>query len=65
MKKKSEFLFGIERIDEYKELFANKRVGLISNHTGLDQNFNSSIDILKKNKFSSTFRSRTWNKRKY
>lgn len=39
---------GIERIEAYKQFFNQKRVGLITNHTGVDQAFNSSIDILKK-----------------
>lgn len=39
-------ILGIERIDEYKELFENKRIGLITNPTGIDSNFKSSIDIL-------------------
>lgn len=37
---------GIERIDEFKELFVNQRVGLITNPTGMDNNFKSTIDIL-------------------
>lgn len=37
---------GIENIDNYKNIFENKRVGLITNHTGLDKNFKSTIDIL-------------------
>lgn len=40
-------ILGIERIDEYKALFENKRVGLITNPTGIDSNFKSSIDILR------------------
>ena len=39
-------ILGIERIDNYKHLFENKRVGLITNPTGIDSDFNSSIDIL-------------------
>ena len=37
---------GIERIDEYLDIFKNKRVGLITNQTGVDINFKSTIDIL-------------------
>ncbi len=37
---------GLERIDEYLDLFENKRVGLITNPTGIDQSFRSTIDIL-------------------
>lgn len=40
-------ILGIERIDEFKEVFMGKRVGLITNPTGIDGNFTSSIDILK------------------
>ncbi|MBR2891226.1 MAG: DUF1343 domain-containing protein [Bacilli bacterium] len=39
-------ILGIERVDEFKELFEGKRVGLITNPTGIDSNFKSSIDIL-------------------
>lgn len=38
---------GIENLDKYIHLFKNKRVGLITNHTGLNQNMESTIDILK------------------
>lgn len=37
---------GIENIDNYLHIFKNKKVGLITNHTGLDQNLKSTIDIL-------------------
>ena len=37
---------GIERIDEYLDLFKGKKVGLITNPTGVDSNFKSTIDIL-------------------
>lgn len=40
-------VLGIENIDNYKELFVGKRVGLITNPTGIDSNFKSSIDIMK------------------
>lgn len=38
---------GIEQIDKYLNVFSDKRVGLITNPTGIDSHFNSSIDILK------------------
>ena len=38
---------GIERIDDYLHLFKGKRVGLITNPTGIDQHFKSTIDILR------------------
>lgn len=37
---------GIERIHEYKSLFEGKRIGLITNPTGVDANFKSTIEIL-------------------
>ncbi|MCR1809366.1 exo-beta-N-acetylmuramidase NamZ family protein [Haploplasma modicum] len=37
---------GIELVKNFKDIFKDKKVGLITNHTGLDQNFKSSIDIL-------------------
>lgn len=37
---------GIERIGEYEQLFAGKRVGLITNQTGVDSKLRSSEDIL-------------------
>lgn len=40
-------ILGIERVDEYKNLFLGKRIGLITNPTGIDSNFQSSIDILR------------------
>jgi len=38
---------GIERINEYSSIFAGKRVGLITNPTGMTSDFRSSIDVLK------------------
>lgn len=38
---------GIERVAEYQEVFAGKRVGLITNQTGADGKLQSSADILK------------------
>lgn len=40
-------VLGIERIDEFKEVFIGKRVGLLTNPTGIDSRFNSSIELLK------------------
>lgn len=40
-------ILGIERVDEFKHIFENKKVGLITNPTGIDSNFKSSIDILR------------------
>ena len=40
-------VLGIENIENYKNLFEGKRVGLITNPTGIDSNFKSSIDILR------------------
>jgi len=37
---------GIENIDDYLHIFKDKRVGLVTNPTGVDQNFKSTIDIL-------------------
>lgn len=42
----SQVVVGIERIDEFKEVFAGKRVGLITNATGIDRNFQDSASIL-------------------
>ncbi len=38
---------GIENIDQYLHLFKGKKVGLITNPTGVDRMFKSTIDILK------------------
>ena len=40
-------ILGIENIDTYSNIFEGKRVGLITNPTGIDSNFKSSIDILR------------------
>jgi uncharacterized protein YbbC (DUF1343 family) len=37
---------GIERVNDYLDLFENKKVGLITNPTGVDSNFKSTINIL-------------------
>ena len=41
-------ILGIERVDEFKEIFENKRVGLITNPTGMTGDFESSIQVLLK-----------------
>ncbi len=38
---------GIDNIDNHLDLFKGKRVGLITNATGINSNFASSIDVLK------------------
>lgn len=40
------FKFGIENLDKHLELFKNKRVGLITNPTGVTKDFKSTIDVL-------------------
>lgn len=37
---------GIDNIDNYKNLFAGKKVGLITNPSGMNSDFESTIDIL-------------------
>lgn len=37
---------GIDRIDQYLPLFEGKRVGLITNQTGINSEYTSSIDVL-------------------
>lgn len=44
---KNKVILGIENIDAYKNIFEGKRIGLITNPTGIDSNFKSSIDILR------------------
>ena len=39
-------ILGIERVDEFKEIFENKRIGLITNPTGITGDFESSIQVL-------------------
>lgn len=41
-----EVLLGIDRIDEYLDLFEDKRVGLITNPTGINSQYKSTIDVL-------------------
>lgn len=40
-------VLGIERIDEFKNVFEGKRIGLITNPTGITSDFTSSIDVLR------------------
>jgi uncharacterized protein YbbC (DUF1343 family) len=44
---------GIDVIDKYEYLLKGKRIGLITNQTGLDKNYKSTIDILNE-KFNLT-----------
>ena len=39
--------YGIENTKAYQDILKNKRIGLITNPTGVDQQLKSSIDILK------------------
>ncbi|BCR36818.1 hypothetical protein MPAN_017110 [Mariniplasma anaerobium] len=41
------FKVGIENIDNHLELFKNKKVGLITNPTGVNRDLKSTIDILR------------------
>ena len=43
---KAHVLSGIDRIDTVAHLLNGKRVGLMTNPTGIDHNFNSSIDVI-------------------
>ena len=43
---KTDFKTGIERVDEFFNLFKGKRIGLITNQTGIDSLGRSSIEIL-------------------
>lgn len=40
-------VLGAERLAEYDELLQGKRVGLLTNQTGVDSNLRSTVDILK------------------
>lgn len=40
-------VLGIERADMYQQLLAGKRVGLLTNQTGVDSNLKSSVDIIR------------------
>ena len=39
---------GIDNLDNYKELFEGKRVGLITNPTGISSEFEYTIDVLNR-----------------
>lgn len=55
------FKLGIDNIDKYMDFFKGKRVGLITNPTGMTSNHESSIDFLKEKSKSSFFIcTRTW-----
>ena len=41
-------LLGIDQIEDYLYLFENKKVGLITNQSGVNSNYESSIDVLYK-----------------
>lgn len=41
-------ILGIDRIQEYEKLFRNKKIGLITNQTGINSKGESSVEILKK-----------------
>lgn len=40
------FKYGIENLDKHLDIFKDKRVGLLTNPTGVDQNFKATVDIL-------------------
>lgn len=44
---KNKVILGIENIDNYLDIFNGKRVGLITNPTGITSDFVSSIDVLR------------------
>ncbi|MEG0797777.1 MAG: DUF1343 domain-containing protein [Acidaminococcaceae bacterium] len=46
-KPQPQVVLGIERLAEYASLFKNKRVGLITNQTGLDSKLRSSVELLE------------------
>ena len=48
-KPKEKVLLGIDQITDYLDLFKDKRVGLITNQTGINSNYESTIDILYAN----------------
>lgn len=50
---KAHILSGIDRIDTVAHLLEGKRVGLMTNPTGIDHNFNSTIDVIAE-KFNLT-----------
>lgn len=42
---RTHILSGLERIDEYSHLFAGRRIGLMTNPTGIDHQIRSAIDL--------------------
>ncbi|MCD8174689.1 MAG: DUF1343 domain-containing protein [Phascolarctobacterium sp.] len=44
--KENKVILGIEQADDYGELLSGKRLGLLTNQTGVDRNLRSSVDIL-------------------
>ena len=46
MHKLKKVKLGIDNIDKYLSIFTGKRVGLITNPTGLNSEFKSTIDIM-------------------
>lgn len=46
IQEKGKVKLGIDNIDQHQSLFAGKRVGLITNATGMNSQFQSSIDVL-------------------
>ena len=45
-RRKSVVRLGIDNIDDYLELFKGKRVGLVTNQSGIDSELKSTIDVL-------------------
>ena len=37
---------GIDLLEQHSSLFENKRIGLVTNHTGLNKNFENTVDLL-------------------
>lgn len=44
-------VLGIDRIEEYQEIFQNKKIGLITNYSGVDSAWRSNIDVFVKHGF--------------
>ena len=47
---------GIDNIDKELKYFEGKRVGLITNPTGINSEYKSTIDILNEKAYSKVFR---------
>ena len=41
-------VLGLDRIGEYDRLFTGKRIGLITNYSGVDSSWNLNIDLFLK-----------------